>query len=181
MSLQDQTEYYAALMRGETPEPPAAAAPADPPAAPDPPAPPSVRPPGEASPGWGQGLPEGIRGPLGVAIGRALAEQQLQFAATGVLVAPQDVTRYLRPEDYAGPDGRPDVGAISTAVRQLAADEPHLAVARYPRTAASGSGQGAASGGDGGLQSRVDAVRAQMEDPYGDLTQRRTVSEGYRR
>lgn len=112
-SLEERTQYMADLMAGRTPE----ALPLEQPALVEQQSAAAVvRPAGEfTSPGF-DALPDNVRGPLAAAIGKALAEQQLQFAAQGVLTAPGDVARYLRPEDYAEPDGSVDVAAVRSAV-----------------------------------------------------------------
>lgn len=125
----------------------------------------TLRPAGEASSNRAlDALPEHVREPLRAAIGEALAEQELVHEANGVINTPADAVRFLRPADFVGQDGKPDLEAIRTALQDLAVSRRHLAAPQRRRVAAADSGQGAGHGIDG-QQSRVSAVLAQMNDP----------------
>jgi hypothetical protein len=109
-------------------------------------------------------LDEKTRGIVTRTVGRALAEQQLTFAATSALHEPGDVLRYVDPTTVLGADGRPDDTLVQQAIRTLADTRPHLfRVTDSRRQAASDAGQGASGTADAGSQARVDQIKAQMQ------------------
>lgn len=103
----------------------------------------------------------------------ALAEQQLVFAATrSGLRDPDDVTRFLRPEDFMSPEGRVDAASVDAAVAGLLRARPYLAgFVEGGRAAGPGSGQGAGQGesAEQAMERQVAAATALMNDPRGWL------------